>query len=154
MRQPLNALRIKDYGLRIMDGEMLRILKDELNVNEIIFDKNIANEAELDTELTPELRVAGLVRGLERSVQELRKKNGFNVGEMAELHWATTDDNSEESHRPHQHRKDLPRHHQRRFLRERAVLRGQKGNQARRSKNLGFFSSASVRFYVGPRLLM
>jgi isoleucyl-tRNA synthetase len=92
VRQPLAALRVKSYELRTMSEDLLTILKDELNVNEIVFDKTIANEVELDTELTPELRVAGLVRGLERSVQELRKKNGLNVGEMAELNWATVDE--------------------------------------------------------------
>ena len=92
VRQPLAKLKVKSEKLKVEDRELLRILKEELNVNEVVFDKTIVNEVELDTELTPELRVAGLVRGLERSVQELRKKNGLNVGEMAELHWATADE--------------------------------------------------------------
>jgi isoleucyl-tRNA synthetase len=91
VRQPLNALWVKNPDMMPNDAELLRILKDELNVNDVAVSAGIETDAALDTELSPELRLAGLVRGLERSVQELRKKNGLNVGEMAELLWHADD---------------------------------------------------------------
>ena len=52
---------------------MLEILKDEINVKKVEYDKNIVNEIELDTVITPELREEGLVREVVRAVQDLRQ---------------------------------------------------------------------------------
>ena len=38
------------------------MIKDELNVKEIIFDDKISGEVELDTEITPELKEEGDLR--------------------------------------------------------------------------------------------
>jgi isoleucyl-tRNA synthetase len=92
VRQPLNALWVKKKEMMPKSEELLSILKDELNVNTVAVSADIEADAALDTELTPELRLAGLVRGIERAVQDLRKKNGFNVGEPAELIWVSDDD--------------------------------------------------------------
>jgi isoleucyl-tRNA synthetase len=88
IRQPLAALKIKNQKWKLPE-ELLTILCDEVNVKDIVFDAKFANEFELDTAMTPELKLEGLVRGLERAVQELRKKNGLAVGETAELLWNT-----------------------------------------------------------------
>jgi isoleucyl-tRNA synthetase len=90
IRQPLAALRIKDQKLKLSE-ELLIILKDELNVKEITFEEKLANDFELDTVMTAELKLEGLVRGLERAIQEMRKKQGLAVGEIAELLWSTED---------------------------------------------------------------
>ena len=57
--------------------ELLNILKDEVNVKEIVFDGKInppaGGEIELDTVITPELREEGLMREVMRAVQDLRQ---------------------------------------------------------------------------------
>jgi len=45
----------------------------------------------LDTSVSDDLRLEGLVRGLERTIQGLRKKRGLKVGEKAVLTYATDD---------------------------------------------------------------
>jgi len=59
---------------------MLDLIKDELNVKEIIFDEKISSEVELDTEITPELKEEGNLRDLIRGFQDLRKKSCLNPG--------------------------------------------------------------------------
>ena len=83
VRQPLNRLKIKD--LRLKNDELLEVLKEEVNVKEIIFDKNIKDEIELDTAITPELKKEGLRRELIRMVQDLRHGSGCRPGELVVL---------------------------------------------------------------------
>lgn len=76
VRQPLAKLTLKDESLKDKDG-LLEILKDELNVKEIVFDKSLSGSGELvlDTEITPELRAEGDARELIRAIQNLRKQS-------------------------------------------------------------------------------
>lgn len=74
VRQPLAALKIRNPKPETLNRDFLEILKDEINVKEIILDKNLKEEIELDTAITSELREEGLVRELARTVQELRQK--------------------------------------------------------------------------------
>jgi len=76
VRQPLKELRIKNYELR-GKRELLEILKEEINVKEIIFDDKIKGELELDTKLTPELMEEGIIRELVRQIQEERKNQAL-----------------------------------------------------------------------------
>lgn len=74
VRQPLAALKIKDSRLKTQDkGELLEILKDEVNVKEIIFNKDLKDEVELDTEISHELWEEGVLRELQRTIQGLRQ---------------------------------------------------------------------------------
>ncbi len=57
--------------------EFLELIKDEVNVKEIVFDKKIKNEVELDTAINDELKEEGIVREIIRKVQDLRKKAGL-----------------------------------------------------------------------------
>jgi len=50
------------------------LVKEEVNVKEIIFDKNIENEVELDINITEELKEEGMIRDLIRFVQDKRKE--------------------------------------------------------------------------------
>jgi isoleucyl-tRNA synthetase len=88
VRQPLASLKIKNPRLRQGFGgqekskiknnkELLKILADEVNVKEIIFDKNIKNEVELDAKITPELKQEGILREFVRLVQNLRQKANY-----------------------------------------------------------------------------
>jgi isoleucyl-tRNA synthetase len=76
VRQPLKAAIVKDTSLE-GKGEMLDLIKDELNVKGVIFDPAIDGEVKLDTELTPELKQEGSYRELVRNLQELRKREGL-----------------------------------------------------------------------------
>ncbi len=72
VRQPLNKLSIKD-GYFANKSDYLQLIKDELNVQSISFDAEIEDIVWLDTEITSDLREAGLVRELIRQIQERRK---------------------------------------------------------------------------------
>ncbi len=76
VRQPLGESRIKNQELR---DESLDILKEELNVKNIIADVSLGNEIVLNTEITEELKLEGEAREIIRAIQEGRKKAGFNV---------------------------------------------------------------------------
>ena len=82
VRQPLASLTIKrQVTSNKYNKELLDILKDEINVKEIIFDPKInppdGGEVELDTKITPELKAEGQLRELTRIIQDLRKEAGY-----------------------------------------------------------------------------
>ncbi len=85
VRQPLGTLRVQHHESRIMNHESLALIKDEVNVKEVIFDPALQTLVELDTTMTPELKEEGMFRELVRFVQEMRKKLGFKAGEAATL---------------------------------------------------------------------
>jgi len=82
VRQPLKQLRITNYELRI---EYQEIIKDELNVKEIKFEKGEVLKVELDTNITEELKKEGQYRELLRGIQDARKKKGLNPNDVISL---------------------------------------------------------------------
>lgn len=84
VRQPLSQLNIKN---EILKGkkELLQLLKDEINVKEIGFDKKLGEEVHIDTTITPELKREGQFRELVRNIQDLRKKQGFTPKDRVTL---------------------------------------------------------------------
>lgn len=56
---------------------MLDILKDEINVKEIVFDKKLKEEVALDINITHELKEEGWLREFVRMVQDLRQDAGL-----------------------------------------------------------------------------
>lgn len=97
VRQPIAELKLKTQNSRLCpatDGqvklktetELLDILKDEVNVKEIVFDENIKNEVELDTTLTHELLEEGWLRDLTRAVQGLRQDAGCEPKDAIHLY--------------------------------------------------------------------
>ena len=76
VRQPLRELRIKNQELRGKE-EVLRLIKDEVNVKEIAF----GEEIKLDIVMTPELKEEGIVREFVRTVQDMRRELGMKPGE-------------------------------------------------------------------------
>ena len=76
VRQPLGQLKIKNAKLKT-DKELLKLIMEEVNVKEIVFDGKIKNAVELDTTITKELGEEGMVRDVIRQIQEMRKKSGF-----------------------------------------------------------------------------
>lgn len=83
VRQPLNALKIKKE-MNILDG-ILDILKDEINVKNVLFDPSINDEMELDLNLTPELINEGKYRELIRLIQDLRQELGYSPNDLVDL---------------------------------------------------------------------
>ena len=78
VRQPLNELRIKNKKL---GKEYLDLIRDELNVKNIVVNSNLEQEVELDIELTPELIEEGKLRDAIRSIQDTRKERGLKPNE-------------------------------------------------------------------------
>ncbi|MBI4067921.1 class I tRNA ligase family protein [Candidatus Kaiserbacteria bacterium] len=81
VRQPLQKATIKE----MLGEEMAAIVRDELNVKEVIFDSAQSESITLDTTLTDALKQEGETRELLRAVQELRKKKGLKPGEKVIL---------------------------------------------------------------------
>ncbi|MEK7647381.1 MAG: class I tRNA ligase family protein [Patescibacteria group bacterium] len=74
VRQPLAMLKIKTDNEKLKtNGELTQILKDELNIKEIIFGAEIEEEVEFDVNITPGLREEGMMRELVRKIQDMRK---------------------------------------------------------------------------------
>ena len=73
VRQPLSKLKVKKSKIKIKE-DLLEILADEVNVKEIMFDKNLEEEIWLDLKITKELREEGFLRELVRQIQDLRQK--------------------------------------------------------------------------------
>jgi len=69
VRQPLAKLFIK----RKINNELFDIIKEELNVKEIVIDSSIKEEVELDFNLTEELKQEGIAREIIRNIQQARK---------------------------------------------------------------------------------
>ncbi|OGZ19218.1 MAG: hypothetical protein A2Z68_00785 [Candidatus Nealsonbacteria bacterium RBG_13_38_11] len=75
-RQPLQKLKVKNVKLKL-DPELLELIKEEVNVKEVVFDNKIEKEVELDTEISSELKEEGTVREIIRNIQEMRKRAGL-----------------------------------------------------------------------------
>jgi len=87
VRQPLQKLSASTNQLR---KEYLEIIKDELNVKEVVIDESLSvGEVRLDVEITPELRDEGLAREFMRGIQDLRKTTGLNPEDVVVLHVST-----------------------------------------------------------------
>ncbi|MFA5991555.1 MAG: isoleucine--tRNA ligase [Candidatus Doudnabacteria bacterium] len=113
VRQPLRAIAFsskqKDTNL---PEEFNKLILEELNIKEIdasLLDQDLRPDTGiiivpgvgtvenfyLDTNLTPELKLEGTARELERQVQDLRKKSGLKPGELVDLYYNTQDENLE-----------------------------------------------------------
>jgi len=78
VKQPLASVKIRNDKAKIAkDTELLNLIKDEVNVKDVIFDGKIEKEAELDTNITEELKDEGILREITREVQRTRK--GLNL---------------------------------------------------------------------------
>jgi len=77
VRQPLAKLTAK---VSVEEGH-IELIKDEINVKEIVFDESMEEAALLDTTLTEELKEEGELRELIRTIQSARKEGGLNPGD-------------------------------------------------------------------------
>jgi len=90
VRQPLKELKLKDESLRKEKG-LLELIKEEVNVKKITFDKSITQEIELDFKITPQLRQEGIAREVIRHIQEMRKKAGYKPRHRVVVRYFGTD---------------------------------------------------------------
>ena len=73
VKQPLQSIKIgKD-----LENELKEILKDEINVKEVIVESALQEKIELDFTLTESLILEGAGRELIRFIQDMRKEAGF-----------------------------------------------------------------------------
>jgi isoleucyl-tRNA synthetase len=80
-RQPLSKITLKDKTFS--DERFLSIIKDEVNVKEIVFDIKLESDLILDTEITEALKEEGTVRDIIRAIQEARKNNSLTIKDVA-----------------------------------------------------------------------
>jgi isoleucyl-tRNA synthetase len=78
VKQPLNKLEVAGF---ILQDQYKELIKDELNVKDVI----AGIETKLDTTITPELKAEGSYRELVRAIQDLRKENGLTPQDMITL---------------------------------------------------------------------
>jgi isoleucyl-tRNA synthetase len=77
VRQPLQTLKTT-YDTVTMNPYSVELIKEEVNVKEVVFDSSLEQKAQIDSEITDELRREGIARELIRFVQTLRKNNKLN----------------------------------------------------------------------------
>ncbi len=82
IRQPLAKAAVAGAEFKL---ELSDLIRDELNVLEVVCAKGDALAIELDTAITPELKRAGALREMVRNIQMLRKKAGLEVKDKIHL---------------------------------------------------------------------
>jgi isoleucyl-tRNA synthetase len=87
VRQPLLWVKIKNK----IEENILDLVKEEINVKDIIIDKTIKEEIELNEEITPELKEEGLIRDIVRHIQQMRKEQGFVPKDKIIVHYEKSD---------------------------------------------------------------
>ncbi|MCX6716241.1 MAG: class I tRNA ligase family protein [Candidatus Taylorbacteria bacterium] len=85
VRQPLQKLIVKDEKVKKLSSELLGLIRDEVNVKEIVFDSAQAQEVSLDLNISAELKEEGELRELLRKIQDLRKEKGLSIKDQAVL---------------------------------------------------------------------
>lgn len=87
VRQPLAKITLNIE----MEPEYASIIADEVNIKEVVFDANVTERVELDTKITPELKMEGDARDFIRAVQEMRKQKGLAPQDRISLKIQTSD---------------------------------------------------------------
>lgn len=83
VRQPLAKLKVKIDIPK--NTSLIDILKDEINVKDIVNDKTIEGEVILDTKITPDLKIEGEMREVIRIIQDMRKENKLTVDNLIKI---------------------------------------------------------------------
>lgn len=84
VRQPLSKLYVRDNQLKGKEA-LLKLIKDEVNIKEIIFNEQLKQEIEIDTTITPELKIEGMLREIFRQIQIIRKKNNLDAKDTVKI---------------------------------------------------------------------
>ncbi|MBU4351012.1 isoleucine--tRNA ligase [Candidatus Parcubacteria bacterium] len=91
IRQPLSELKIKDERIR-HDQDFLNLIKEEVNVKEVIFDDNLKEELWLNPEIDKKLKQEGLLRELIRNIQQMRKLADLKPGDKITIGYSASED--------------------------------------------------------------
>ncbi len=84
VRQPLESVSFKrDKFSRDLEA----IIKEELNIKKIKYDKAQPDDVVMSFELTPALVREGYARELMRQIQDMRKEAKYRIDEAVVLHW-------------------------------------------------------------------
>jgi len=86
IRQMLSSVSISTNS-KELDNDYKNLISDELNVQEIIWQKIDGNKVEvtLDTQITPQLKQEGIKRELIRLINTLRKDSGLSLGDQTQV---------------------------------------------------------------------
>ncbi len=94
IRQPLAKLSVKSAEKNLSKNkDLIEIIKDEINVKEVVFGADQENELELDRNITPELFAEGRFREILRTCQKARQDAGLKVGEGIEISISASKEN-------------------------------------------------------------
>jgi len=88
VRQPLSAVTIKSGKF---SRELEALIREELNVKKVAYNKDQETEVVLDFELTPALIREGYARELMRQIQDMRKEAKYQMDEQAIVDWHSDD---------------------------------------------------------------
>ena len=113
VRQPLASLKVSSFNSdsatsrkRLggtfdeqfqVSNELTDLIKEEVNVKKIIFEKGDKEEVALDTEITPALRAEGWVREFVRMIQDARRDAGYEYDQKIRAFWFTEEKSLAES---------------------------------------------------------
>ncbi len=89
VKQPLASIVLKQ---ELLSEEYNLLIKDELNIKNVLRDESQEDEAMLDIEITPELREEGMAREFIRLVQDKRKSAGLKPDDIIILEIKTSED--------------------------------------------------------------
>jgi len=103
VRQVLNKVKLNGVNL---DNEYLEIIAEAINVRKVIIDKRDFSEIliELDTEITPTLRLEGIARNLIRHLNNYRKKLNLSTKNRINLYIKIVDKEISEAFEKHEER--------------------------------------------------
>jgi len=82
VRQPLARLEVRNFTLEM---EYVELIKEEINVKEILENKNLDEEVFLDVVIDDELKMEGDYRELVRVLQDMRKKIGLTPSDIVSV---------------------------------------------------------------------
>jgi len=96
VRQPLATLSLGSVHEVLKGNDALQALvKDEINVKEIVFGGDSGLDVSLDTNITPALQKEGDVRELIRAIQDFRKESGLTPADSPKLRITTNQEYKE-----------------------------------------------------------
>jgi isoleucyl-tRNA synthetase len=73
VKQPLQSITLKNTILEVF----FDLVRDEINVKDVLIDETLVTDAVLDLTITPELQKEGDIRKLMRAIQDKRKELGL-----------------------------------------------------------------------------
>jgi len=92
VRQPLASLAISNKQSAINNKELIKIIQDEINVKEVVFDEALKEgEIKLDKKITRVLKEEGEAREVTRQIQDMRKEAGLTRQDTISIAWHSND---------------------------------------------------------------